>query len=346
MHVSELYLQNLRCFGEKHIELDPTLNLIEGINGSGKTTLVEALYYLCYLRSFRTNLTQELISFGQESFFIKAGLDTGSAEQTTLQVGFSQARRLVKLNGKSVKSFKELISNYRVVLLTADDLNLIQGGPEVRRSFIDHYIYLQNPDWSSKIKAYQHIVDQRNALLKNFKFDLQQYQFWTNQLQTSTIAIRSYRQKALTELQQELNLILSQHFDAGLSVELIYQERPWIASLQPKEQILQRTLCGAHLEDYQIKLAARSSRKFASRGEQKLVTILLKIAQVRYLKQIFDGVIVFLLDDFITDLDTNRTIVLFDLLRSLGVQLVFTAPNLQLEHKNWLISHHAKVISI
>ncbi len=346
MHVSKICIQNLRCFDEKHIDFDPSINLIEGVNGSGKSTIVEALYYLCYLRSFRTNLTQDLISFNKDSFFIKANLNISIDKQDLLQVGFSQTKRLVKLNGKNIKSFKELISNYRVVMLTADDLNLIQGGPEVRRSFIDQYIYLQDPEWSKQIRVYQHIVDQRNALLKNFKFDLEQYQFWTNQLQASAVLISNIRKKALLELESTLNSILNSHFGTGLSVELIYQDRPWQINLQAKEQVLQRTLCGAHLEDYQIKLSARSTRKFASRGEQKLVTILLKIAQIRHLKQIFNGIIVFLLDDFMTDLDTDRIIVLFDLLLSLEVQLVFTAPNLQPEHKNWLILHNAKIISI
>ena len=346
MYVNQLYLQNLRCFSDKQIELDAQINLIEGLNGSGKTTIVEALYYLCYLRSFRTNLTQELISFDQDNFFIKANLVTASQNQETLQVGFSQTKRLVKLNGKNVKSFKELISNYRAVILTANDLNLIQGGPEFRRNFIDQYIYLQNPDWSNQIRSYQRIVDHRNALLKGPKFDFEQYKFWTKQLVASSELIQIARKQALNELESAVNLILVTHFNSELVIELVYQARPWQVNLQNKEQILGRTLCGAHLEDYQIKLSARLSRKFASRGEQKLVIVLLKAAQVMLLKQIFNGAIIFLLDDFITDLDTARTIVLFELLKSLQVQLLFTAPNLQPEHKNWLISHKTKIILI
>jgi len=162
LYVNQLYLQNLRCFSDKQIELDAQINLIEGLNGSGKTTIVEALYYLCYLRSFRTNLTQELISFDQDNFFIKANLVTASQNQETLQVGFSQTKRLVKLNGKNVKSFKELISNYRAVILTANDLNLIQGGPEFRRNFIDQYIYLQNhcnSHYYKNMNTCSHILD-------------------------------------------------------------------------------------------------------------------------------------------------------------------------------------------
>lgn len=336
----------MRCFTQKQFEFDAHLNLLQGPNGSGKTTIVEALYYLCYLRSFRTNLTQELIAFDQDSFFIKANLVTALPGESSLQVGFSRAKRVAKFNGKQIKSFKELISDYRVVLVTADDLNLIQGGPEFRRSFIDQYIYLQNPDWSNQIRAYQRIVDQRNALLKLSKFDQEQYLFWTKQLATGALLISAARKKALNELETQVNLILAQHFQNELIVELSYQAREWQASLQTKEQIMQRTLFGAHLEDYQIKLSARLSRKFASRGEQKLVIMLLKIAQVVLLRQIFDGIIIFLLDDFVTDLDTSRSIVLFELLGSLGVQLLFTAPNLSQEHQNWLISRAAKIITI
>jgi len=350
LYLESLYLQDLRCFENKHLEFDAKITLIEGCNGSGKTTIIEALYYLCYLRSFRTNLTQELIRFDQASFFIKAGLVSKSTAnshvQTTLQAGFSVNQRIVKLNDQPINSFKELINNYRVVVLTADDLAIIQGGPEARRSFIDQYIYLQDPSWSLQVRNYQRILDHRNALLKSQGFSLEHYQLWTKQLIASSDQIRIRRKQALGQLQFEINQILINYFQSELVVDLAYQAREWQPDLQIKEQVMQRTLFGAHLDDYQIKLSSHSSRKFASRGQQKLLAILFKIIQVMVLKRQFNGAILFLLDDFVTDLDRHRSVILFDLLASLEVQLVFTAPNLQLSHQNWLISHQAKVISI
>lgn len=355
MYLSKIELRNLRCFEHLDIELDAKLNLIEGLNGSGKTTIVEALYYLCYLRSFRTNITQEMISFDSDSFFIKALLVNKSSglmqdqSDITMQVGFAPRKRLVKLNNQEVTSFKQLISNYRVIVLTEDDLDIIKAGPEIRRNFIDQYIYLQNPAWLTELHSYKRILDQRNSLLKNLVFDLENYHFWTKQLTLRSQAIQKVRQDALKELQHELNCILINNFKEEFSdfvVEFAYQVREWQPSTQGREQFMQRTLFGAHLDDYQIKLSAKSSRKFASRGQQKLIAILMKVAQIITLKRLFNGAILFLLDDFVTDLDHTKIAVLIELLNSLQVQLVFTAPNLTGQHKNILVGHEAKIITI
>lgn len=347
MYLSKLQLQNLRCFSDKELEFDQKITLIEGLNGSGKTTIIEALYYLCYLRSFRTNITQDLISFERDSFFIKALLlKNASLEQETLQVGFSPAKRLVKLNNQPIESFKQLVDSYRVVVLTEDDLNIIQGGPEVRRSFIDQYIYLQNPNWSIEMRNYKRVIDNRNALLKSKNFDLEHYQVWTDQVIKRSELVRNKRIMQLQALELEINQILASNFNEEFAIEFAYQQREWQKNMQHKEQIMERTLFGAHLDDYQIKLCSQFSRKFASRGQQKLVAILMKIVQVKLLKQRFNGAILFLLDDFVTDFDEHKITTLFNILHALEVQLVFTAPNLDQKHKNILINYGAKVILV
>lgn len=346
MYLSKLQLKNLRCFSDKELEFSAQTTLIEGCNGSGKTTIIEALYYLCYLRSFRTNITQELIRFESDSFFVKAYLSDSFASKETLQVGFSPAKRLVKLNDLQVSSFKELINNYRVVVLTEDDLNIIKGGPELRRAFIDQHIYLQDPDWQVEMHQYKKALDQRNALLKNHVLDLEQYQIWTNQLITRSETIRAERFIALSQIEQAINDQLTINFNAEFTIKLVYQAKNWQSNLQLKEQIMQRTLFGAHLDDYTIELCDKSSRKFASRGQQKLIAILMKIVQVTLLKKSFLGAILFLLDDFITDLDHAKTTILLKILGDLGVQLVFTAPNLPQIHKDLLIKQGAKVVLV
>lgn len=344
-YLNKLELKNLRCFAERELDFDSRITLIEGRNGSGKTTVIEALYYLCYLRSFRTNITQELIRFDSDSFFVKAHLSSDQVKET-LQVGFSPARRLVKLNDKNVSSFKELIHNYRVVVLTEDDLNIIKGGPEIRRSFIDQHIYLQNPNWIIEMRNYKRATDHRNALLKDKNFDIESYRIWTNQLIAKSTIIRTERLKALTEIENEINNQLAQSFSAELTVQLVYQAKDWQPELQLKEQLMERTLFGAHLDDYNIALDAKASRKFASRGQQKLVAILMKTVQVALLKKHFFGAILFLLDDFVTDLDHSKTTILLKLLEALRVQLIFTSPNLHHQHKELLLGQGAKVILV
>ncbi|HSW73657.1 MAG TPA: AAA family ATPase, partial [Candidatus Limnocylindria bacterium] len=135
MQLTQLYLKNFRCFADKTITFESPLVLIEGNNGSGKTSLLEALHYLCYLRSFRTHSPRDLLFFGHETFFIKALCEQSGtvAQNHEIQVGFSHKKRLVKIDQRAVSSYKELMDYYRIVTLTEDDVVLIQGGPDVRR---------------------------------------------------------------------------------------------------------------------------------------------------------------------------------------------------------------------
>src|SRR5437762_3724304 len=113
LRISRLEINNFRCFQTFNIECNTPLILIQGANGAGKTSLLEALYYACYLRSFRTAAPRELITHGADNFFVRVSLDSAS-EQNEVQVGFSGARRLVKINQRPIISYKELLDFYRV----------------------------------------------------------------------------------------------------------------------------------------------------------------------------------------------------------------------------------------
>lgn len=347
MYLRKLAVKNLRCFVEQEFEFNEHVTLIEGLNGAGKTTIVEALYYLCYLRSFRTNLTQELIRFSSSEFFVKADLLAPSEQvKQTLQVGFSPGKRLVQLNERSVGSFKQLIQNYRVVVLTEEDLELIKGSPEIRRSFIDQHIYLQDPGWANELRRYKKTIDQRNALLKSGRIGKESYLLWTAQVAEKTELIRKRRIEALNQMEAAVNEQLRLYFDQSLEVGFQYLPKDWDLALEPKERMLERTLFGAHLEDFLINLAERSGRKYASRGQQKLITILIKAVQVILLKKAFSGAILLLLDDFVTDLDDLKIATLVKFLKNLGVQLIFTTPNLQHHHRALLLESGGQVITV
>src|SRR5438128_12253648 len=115
--VISIYLKDFRCFEQTTIDLDCPIVLICGANGTGKTSLLEALYYGCYLRSFRTYLSRDLVALGKESFFVKFLIKNGSVNnylEHTIQIGFANNKRLVKVDNKTTVSYKDLLSYYRV----------------------------------------------------------------------------------------------------------------------------------------------------------------------------------------------------------------------------------------
>lgn len=104
------------------LEFKGKILLVEGNNGTGKTSIIEALHYLCYLKSFRTRLTQEMIYHGSDSFFIKlVALDEFLIENQ-LQIGFSKEKRIIRLGDNKLTSHKDLINFLKVVSLTEDGI--------------------------------------------------------------------------------------------------------------------------------------------------------------------------------------------------------------------------------
>ncbi|HZW60886.1 MAG TPA: DNA replication and repair protein RecF [Candidatus Babeliales bacterium] len=338
MFLKELQLKHFRCFAQKNISFESPLVLIEGINGTGKTSLVEALHYLCYLRSFRTHSPRELLQAGQSTFFIKAIFNHLEQEgDQELQVGFSGAKRLVKINQKVVCSYKELIDHYRIITLTQDDIELIKGGPEIRRAFIDQVILLYDPEFIAKIRLVRQIADNRNRMLQGNSFSKDLYAVLTEQLWAASQEVQFIRASAIDRLAQETKAMLSVYFDDQVHISLDYKPKmvdlggscqQFIDAnpqLMSQEQRYGRSLFGAHLDDFSINFEHKRSKSYASRGQQKLIIILLKIAQMRELL-VKKGAAVFLLDDFLTDFDEGRAQTILASLADLKGQLIFTAP--------------------
>ena len=339
LQLTQIQIKNFRCFNTVTLDLDGTPLLIEGNNGSGKTSLLEALHYLCYLRSFRTHLPRELIRFNQESFFLKAEFDTTINSQTIhnqLQVGFSGKKRLVKINQQSISSYRDLLEHYRIVTLTEDDLDLINQGPDVRRAFIDQAILLEDAEFIGCFRDLKHIVDSRNALFYSKNFSDESYMLWTQQLWHKSKLIQQQRHALLINIALETNKLLERFFNNEISIatdyiaKKIHLGQTWEQflesnpTLMAEEQRFGRSLFGAHLDDFTITFQDKKSKSFASRGQQKLIVLLIKTALVKLASKKVPAV--FLLDDFMTDFDAVRSSLLISILSELNNQLIFTSP--------------------
>jgi len=337
--LTEIQIKNFRCFSQISLELKGPLVLIQGVNGSGKTSLLEALHYLCFLRSFRTHSPRDLIHFGSEGFFIKAQIDDAQSASHEIQVGFAGKKRLVKINQKAISSYKELMDYYRIVTITEDDLHLISSGPEIRRAFIDQALLLDDPEFIQIMRNYKHIVDSRNALLAQGRINLESYTLWTDQLWATSRILQERRIAMLGQLQDITNQMLAENFNDPLSVAFAYSPKkvgPEVdeiefKAMQPglyaEETRFARSLFGAHLDDFVIKFQDKKSKVFASRGQQKLIVLLMKVAQMKHIGGNKGGnSTIFLLDDFMTDFDPGRAHTLLDILCGLENQLIFTSP--------------------
>lgn len=344
MQINRLKLKNFRCFKNNDFDFSNKIIAIEGKNGCGKTSILEALHYACYLKSFRTNTSKELVSDEENHFFLQVEFEDKIFENVSsnLQIGFSNNTKLVQINQKTISSYKDVISHYRIISSNEEDIALVSGGPETRRAFLQHYLMLDNLNYLNLMRNFRKILGNRNNLLQNFNSvsSLEEIKVWTQQMWEQSQIIQKMYKEFLLELQLEVNQLLSTHFitNSNFSIEFLYQPKKMKDFLNfedfwkefkkdtlNEEIRYKRSLFGVHLDDFNIIFKNKNARSHASRGQQKLVVFLSKIAQSLLLAR-KNLPVVILLDDFLTDFDENVIKVAFDILQRISCQIFVTLP--------------------
>ena len=352
MFITSATLRNFRCFERLALSFDKPVVVIEGANGSGKTSLLEALAFACHLRSFRRIAPRELVRWEQEGFAVAlAGVGREHASSAAklapweLKVTVLPHRKSVIANGTSATSIREIFELYRVILLGEQDLELVAGPPEERRLFLDQGITLQHPAYAQTLKTFRQILRQRAALLATAhqgRIDQHAYDTWTDQLKAISVTIRAERVAYAEKLERMTEQLFAAFTPAPPpAVKLIYlvndEERVTLAD----ELRAKRSLVGAHLDDLAILWENRAVRRFSSRGQQKLLVILLKCAQ----RELLNSPCILLVDDFMTDLDNQRSAALLPLLCKPESQVLFTSP-LEAVLKNKLAPYRPQEIKL
>ncbi|MDQ5890200.1 MAG: replication and repair protein RecF [Candidatus Dependentiae bacterium] len=343
MRITHLTLRNFRCFESLELDITNPLLVIEGPNGSGKSSIAEALYYGCYLKSFRTHRAGDVVRCSDEGdagFFLRLHGLLADGDTYTIQVGFEDGAKRIKVNDTVITTYKELMDYYKVVLISEHDLGIIQEGPEERRSFINQLCVLQDPTIAELLRLNKHMVSQRTQLLMNGQCHDDHFVLWTQQLWDNSIEIINRRRAGLTLLQQEINFLVS-HLGLELPpITLAYKQKggeyqdfasfwaDYQKTTLAQEMHQRRTLFGCHLDDIVINFGDKNARLYASRGQQKLIVLLLKCAMIRVIQRQAgqSRTVLFVLDDFVTDLDKKVIAASLAMVQSLGCGIVVTCP--------------------
>jgi DNA replication and repair protein RecF len=328
--------------------------LLEGGNGTGKTSILEALHYGCFLKSFRTNKSKELVSFDKQHFFLNVDFQESAGDYNKVQVGVSfengKQKKLVRFNQKVIKSYRDLVSRYRIISLAEEDLQLVQGAPEHRRNFLTQILVLFEPDSTILLKKYKQVLEHRNKLLMNMLQNIiaphslqnasDELKIWTKQLWELSRQIQKKRIYYLKKLESVISELTDNQITFSYTVKndideknldlflkrynekIIYEEKRW-----------GRSLFGVHLDDFSIDFQKTRARHYASRGQQKLVVFLVKISLAKELEKMGQQATL-LLDDFLTDFDENRLYDCLELIKSLSCQVFLTCPVKRLILKN------------
>ena len=326
MYIERLQLANFKNYEELDVEFSNNVNCLVGNNGVGKTNLLDALYYLSFCKSYFNPVDSQNIRLGGDFFAIHGHyrMDDIQSNDTatvscTLQKG--QSKKL-KFNKKACTTFAEHIGRIPLVIVTPSDQNLIMGGSEVRRKFIDGIISQVDKVYLRHLLDYQKALDQRNRLLKQFYenryFEEDSIAVWDEQLVRNGEPIVAARRTFLDEfcpLFEKYYYLI--HPDAPNSEPptIVYESQLGETLPSMEEQLrssyrrdaqVQYTTIGPHKEDLQFGIGDFPAKRFGSQGQQKTFLLALKLAQFEYIQAHTATKPILLLDDIFDKLDMQR----------------------------------------
>jgi DNA replication and repair protein RecF len=317
MHIEEISIVNFKNIKDNKVNFSPKLNCFIGNNGAGKTNMLDAVYYLSFCKSFFNSIDNLNINH-EENYFMIQGNYTRIGSNETISCGLQKGhKKQFKRNAKPYKKLADHIGLLPLVMITPSDVNLILGGSDERRKFMDGVISQYNQNYLDDLLKYNRALQQRNNLLKQFVsdryFDAELLEIWDNQLVEYGNRIHEERKKFVEKL-----IPLFQHYYTFISqgneqVRLTHESDLYFNRFEdllkesvPKDRAAQYTTTGIHKDELELNIGEYPIRKLGSQGQKKTYLVALKLAQFNFIKQISELKPILLLDDIFDKLDQNR----------------------------------------
>ena len=322
-------VSNFRCLENADVELDPQFNLLYGANASGKTSFLEALAYLGRGKSFRGAPTSGLVRHG-ETEFVLFGETSADGLQQKLGVRNSREGLEVRVDGSAEGGAAALADALPLQVIDPEIHNLVAGGPEQRRRFIDWMAFHVEQDHLATWRRFRRALKQRNAALRT-RASPAAIRSWNAEFVELSLMLDASRQRALEVAKDSL-------LDYGrnlLGTELGFEYHSGWSQERSLEQALQEGLerdiqqgasqHGPHRADLRIRYDERQARKLVSRGQQKLLASAMVLAATDTAQAALARPLLLLLDDPAAELDAESLAGLLQAVRGLGCQVVATS---------------------
>ncbi|WED21851.1 DNA replication/repair protein RecF [Vibrio sp. JC009] len=356
MPLKRLIVQQFRNIKACDIELSPGFNFLIGPNGSGKTSVLEAIYLLGHGRSFKSSLTSRVIQNECSELFVHGRFL--NPDQFELPIGINKQRdgtTEVKIGGQSGQKLAQLAQVLPLQLIHPEGFDLLTDGPKHRRAFIDWGVFHTEPGFYDAWGRLKRLTKQRNALLKTAN-GYRELSYWDQELAQLAETISGWRSDyvaQLTEVAQEICEGFLPEFDIRLGYY-----RGWDKDTDYKEileknferdQQLGYTFSGPNKADLRIKVNGTPVEDVLSRGQLKLMVCALRLAQGQHLAKVTGKQSIYLIDDFASELDSQRRERLARCLKETGAQVFVSSITadqiLDMQDENCAMFHveHGKI---
>lgn len=325
MHVDSLILKNYRSYDSLGVRFADGINILQGKNAVGKTNILEAIGFLSYGKSFRTQKDTECIKEAGDNAYIKGTITKTGGTLSVEAFITKDGKKSLKVNSQPVRRMGELFGNFIAVVFSPEDIKVLKESPSLRRRFIDMEISKLKPTYFYDLQDYQKALAQKNALLKSRMNENQLKKLvsiYNEQLATHGEKIIKARRAFLQRI-DEISKDVHKHLSNGEALALKYrcsvsgdeirnalQEKMEKALTSEIEQGF--CLHGPHREDIAVTIGGSEVKAYSSQGQIRTVMLSLKLATLKIATQDFDERAVLLLDDVFSELDEARQTALLE----------------------------------
>ncbi|MCX7698208.1 MAG: DNA replication and repair protein RecF [Candidatus Goldbacteria bacterium] len=341
MYIKNLELNNFRNYEYLKICFDKNINLFYGNNSSGKTNIIEAIYFISSGKSFRCSIDDYLIKYGASFFNILIEQEKENNIKNLFFAEFNKEnkKKIFKINNKIVKNLSEIIGRIPIVLFSPEDIYMIKGEPLLRRRYVDNILIQTDKEYFNFLTKYNKILKNRNhilKLIKEKKVDKNEIEIWNRQLKEYSIKIINKRINLLNNLNYIIKnkifyldyIFLKYKFkNTNLIIEDLNTYFDLFFEKNLEEEIIRSiTLIGPHRDDIEINYYNKPVKYFGSEGQQRLICIILKLAEGIYIKENINVYPIVLLDDFTSELDDINKNFISEMFKNFQ-QIIITTTN-------------------
>jgi DNA replication and repair protein RecF len=322
------------------IDFAPGLNVLYGANAQGKSNWLEAVYLLATTKSFRTSHPRETINHEAKEALLRGAIAQGGLTKE-LQMLVTETSKQTFVNGKR-EAVTRYLGSFDAIAFTADEMEIVRGGPEARRRFIDRGIVGTMPAYLGTLAEYNRVLKQKNRLLRDASEadtpdrHIPQLQSWNDQVVRLGTEIHHARIAYVERLSAALNPQLFGCETIAIRYRSALEERGDLADYEKllSERLALRlrneiavgyALVGPHRDELEILSDGFEIARYGSSGQQRSALLLLDLAQITVYNRVFDEYTVFLIDDIDAELDRTRIEILLDYLDGKSQTIVSTS---------------------
>jgi len=326
MFLQSIKLTNFKNHKATSLTFDNLINVFVGNNGSGKTNLLDAIFMVCYGKSYFSSREVHILNHESEFYRLEASIRQGAHPEKAI-IKYDGQQKTITVDDVEISSLVEYLGRYPVAMISPGDIELIYGGSEVRRRFIDQVLSQSDRSYLDKLILYTRVLKQRNAFLKTHFSDKSAAiltSAWNQQLSDLGTFIHNKRTAFIDQFKTCFDLAYSAVAADRDKIDLEYTSALYNTDFKEgllahweKDKILRRTTFGVHKDDLTLTKDGFPVSKEGSQGQIKSAVLALKLAQIVYLREQIHSNPILILDDIFDKLDPMR-------IRNLIAELVHT----------------------